>query len=294
MSRLFEVVLASGSDARSFLQGQLTQDVNGLGDNPSLLSAWCNAKGRVIAVMRLVDSGAGNEVIGLAVPAAMAGQVIERLLRFRFRATVNLEPANGTWAACAVADERDLAALQELDLLPSGSGRMAVRGHGLVAVDTGAAPRCIEVYGPLTAMQEARLTFRRPLSDPEWQLALIRAGIPVIYATTAERYTPHMLNLDCLGAISFSKGCYTGQEVVARTEHLGKSKRRLMRFKTETAAARPGDKLRHEERDVGEVVNASHDQLLGVVPLELAGATLLVNDHPASPVALPYPLPAAT
>jgi hypothetical protein len=291
MSRMFEVILVSGRDARPFLQGQLTQDISRLGETPFLLAAWCNPKGRVIAVLRLVDDSQGAGAIGLVAPAALAEAVIERLLTFRFRARVDFELAGDTWAACAVTGEDDLAALQALDLLPAGGGRTIAHKHGLVAVDIGAAPRCVEVYGPVAAMQDAGLEFGQPLSVHDWRLALISAGIPMIEPATAERYTPHMLNLDCLGAISFSKGCYTGQEVVARTEYLGKSKRRLMRFRTEATAVRPGDKLRHEARDVGEVLNAVDDQLLAVVPRELGGKTLMINNHSAAPVPLPYPAP---
>jgi hypothetical protein len=140
-------------------------------------------------------------------------------------------------------------------------------------------------------MQAAGLSFHRPLSDTEWKLALIQAGIPTIEAATTEKYTPHMLNLDCLGAISFSKGCYTGQEVVARTEHLGRSKRRLMHFRVDAPGVAAGDRLSHDGRDVGEVVNEAGQHLLAVVPVELHGEELSIHGRRASPVPLPYAIP---
>jgi hypothetical protein len=287
-SQLFEIIRVSGSDARSFLQRQLTQDVERLDDTPSLLAAWCNPKGRVIAVMRMIDAGGPDNEIALAVPAGLAAGIIRRFLMFRFRDRVDLVTAGDGWAAQAVSDEDDMAALGALDLLPAPDGRSATRARGLVAVDIGAASRCIEVWGPVPAMQAAGLPFRHPLPDAGWRLALIHAGIPTIEAATAEKYTPHMLNLDCLGAISFSKGCYTGQEVVARTEHLGRSKRRLMHFRTDVPGVTAGDKLSHDGREVGEVVNVAGLHLLAIVPVELHGEQLSVNGGSASPVPLPY------
>jgi hypothetical protein len=140
-------------------------------------------------------------------------------------------------------------------------------------------------------MQAAGLSFRRPLSDTEWKLALIQAGIPTIEAATTEKYTPHMLNLDCLGAISFSKGCYTGQEVVARTEHLGRAKRRLMHFRMDAPGVQAGDRVIHDGQEVGEVVNVAGPHLLAVAPVELHGEELSIDGRRASPLPLPYAVP---
>lgn len=290
MNRLFDIVRVSGPDARLFLQGQLTQDLARLDDAPSLRAAWCNPKGRVIAVVRIIEAREGSDETCLSVPAGMADALVKRLLMFRFRARVDIALAGSGWGAFAVSDERDIAALDELGLLRRGGAGSAARNAGVVAVDTGAPAQCVEVYGPLAAMQEAGLALSRPLTDAEWQLALINAGVPMIDAATTEKYTPHMLNLDCLDAISFTKGCYTGQEVVARTQHLGKSKRRLMHYRTEEPLAGSGDKLRHDDREAGEVVNAVGEHLLAVVPVELRGSTLSLEGHPATPVDLPYAL----
>lgn len=123
------------------------------------------------------------------------------------------------------------------------------------------------------------------LADP---VALIRAGIPTIDQSNSEAYTPHMLNLDKLGAISFRKGCYTGQEVVARTEHLGKSKRRLMHYLADNDAVAVGDKLSDDGREVGTVVNAAGRDLLAVIPIELHDRTLTIGDTTVTPESLPY------
>ena len=106
--------------------------------------------------------------------------------------------------------------------------------------------------------------------DPAMQVA---SGLPYIGREQSEQFTPHMLNLDLLDAISFDKGCYTGQEVVARTHYKGATKRRTLRFSAD-AAVSPGDKVSCEGRDVGEVLNVAGNELLAVVPVDKADATL--------------------
>jgi len=108
------------------------------------------------------------------------------------------------------------------------------------------------------------------------RLDQLRAGMPEIYGAQSEQFTPHMLNLDLLGAVSLEKGCYTGQEIIARTHFRGASKRRLHRFESAEPVS-PGDKVSESERNVGEVVNAIGCDLLAVVPVDKADASLTVG-----------------
>jgi folate-binding protein YgfZ len=116
---------------------------------------------------------------------------------------------------------------------------------------------------------------------------LIRGGYPFIGAEQSEQFTPHMLNLDLLDAVSFEKGCYTGQEIVARTHHKGATKRRTLRFESE-APVSAGDKVSLDGRDIGEVLNASGNDLLAVVPVSSAGGPLSVHGSGLTLVPLPY------
>jgi len=116
---------------------------------------------------------------------------------------------------------------------------------------------------------------------------LIRSGYPFIGAEQSEQFTPHMLNLDLLDVISFDKGCYTGQEIVARTEYKGATKRRTLRFVSDKPVS-AGDKVSLDGRDIGEVLNASGNDLLAVVPLSSAGGSLSVHDTELTPVSLSY------
>ena len=114
----------------------------------------------------------------------------------------------------------------------------------------------------------------------------IHAGIPSIGRKQSEKFTPHMLNLDLLGAISFDKGCYTGQEIVARTHYKGATRRRMLRF-TSAEPLAVGDKVSDGNRDIGEVLNVEGLDLLAVVPVDKADGSLTVNGIQLTRQALP-------
>lgn len=118
-------------------------------------------------------------------------------------------------------------------------------------------------------------------------LECLRAGIAEIALAQSEKFTPHMLNLDLLQIVNFDKGCYPGQEIVARTHYRGASKRRLLRFESSAPVA-PGDKVSDGDREIGEVVNAIGNDLLAVVPLDSAAGSLAVGDASLTRIALPY------
>ena len=116
---------------------------------------------------------------------------------------------------------------------------------------------------------------------------LVANGYPYIGTGQCEQFTPHMLNLDLLDAISFDKGCYTGQEIVARTHYKGATKRRTLRFAAGSEVS-PGDKVQLDGRDIGEVLNVAGKELLAVVPLDKADAPLSVGDTRLEHLELPY------
>jgi len=122
--------------------------------------------------------------------------------------------------------------------------------------------------------------------------ALIQSAHPFIGAQQVEQFTPHMLNLDLLDAISLGKGCYTGQEIVARTHYKGATKRRTLRFASEKPVS-AGDKLTLNGREIGEVLNAAGTDLLAVIPSAKASLGLQVNGMSVTPEAMPYKIPAA-
>ena len=125
-------------------------------------------------------------------------------------------------------------------------------------------------------------------SDYEsWRLGNLRKGIPEILQAQSEEFTPHMLNLDFLSAVSLEKGCYPGQEIVARTHYRGATKRRCLRFES-TEPVAPGDKVSDGTRDVGDVVNAIGEDLLAIVPVDKENTKLTVNGVDLKPIPLDY------
>lgn len=144
----------------------------------------------------------------------------------------------------------------------------------------------------------SKVTFEHAPASPEdlgiegdtdtWLLGNLLAGRPEVWLAQSEEFTPHMLNLDLLGAISYDKGCYPGQEIVARTHYRGATKRRTHRF----SAARPvspGDRVTDNERDIGEVLNAIGTDLLAVIPSDKADDALSVAGAELEHVPLEYP-----
>jgi len=126
-----------------------------------------------------------------------------------------------------------------------------------------------------------------PGSTGDWLLENLRAGIPEVWQAQSEEFTPHMLNLDLIGAVSFDKGCFPGQEIVARTHYRGSSKRRTHRFESAEPVA-AGDKVADGERDIGAVLNAIGTDLLAVIPSEKADEALYVDGVEIRHVPLDY------
>lgn len=124
-------------------------------------------------------------------------------------------------------------------------------------------------------------------SYEDWRLDQLRAGIPEILRAQSEEFTPHMLNLDLLGAVSVDKGCYPGQEIVARTHFRGKTRRRCLRFESSRPVS-AGDKVSDGDRDIGEVLNAIGNDILAIVALDRVDADLAIGDIKLRRVELPY------
>ena len=266
-----------GADAASFLQGQLTQDVRGLADGGTRLAALQTAQGRVIAVLHLARRG--DEFTAL-LPASRVDAVITHLRRYTLRARVALTDLGASHAPVGVLGV-DAGA-------PGGTGDAAAGGGERYGIGGGRWVLLGPRAGDLAAVAAAPAA--------AWTLAGIRTGLPELGAETAEAFTAHMLNLDRLGAISFTKGCYTGQEIVARTEHQGRVKRRLLRYALGAGAPpAPLAALHARGNKVGEVVIAAADdtgaECLAVVSLDAQGAELSTDDgRLLQPLPLPYAL----
>ncbi|MFO1467109.1 MAG: hypothetical protein U1F35_11855 [Steroidobacteraceae bacterium] len=218
---MYSVLRFTGPDASTFLQGQLTADTRRLAGGEVLLAALCTPQGRVIALLRLLTDG---EAVLALLPAELANAVHESLRRYVLRAKVRIEDAR---ESIAIAGVFGCEALRRAGLeAPAPGHRLAQDGLLLAAVPADAQRTW--VLGSAGLLRERlRLGDAQPGFEAAWRAADIAAGLPQVYEATREAFVPQMLNLDLLEGISFSKGCYTGQEIVARTQHLGRIKRRL-------------------------------------------------------------------
>jgi folate-binding protein YgfZ len=216
------VLRISGKDALTFLQGQITHDTRRLAEQQTLLAACANVQGRVLAVLHLMPH---TEGILAVVPRELTAGLITHLRRFVLRAKVQLTDLTDTWA---VAGFHDAAALAQAGLPAPQGGATYLEQAGIgIARVSERAERSFAV-GPRTAVEQFPPS--STIGELLWRLADVRDGLPQIYAATRELFVPQMLNLDLIDGISFSKGCYTGQEIIARTQHLGRIKRRMFRL----------------------------------------------------------------
>jgi len=214
----------AGPDAVNFLQGQVSNDTRRLAEGAPLLAAYSSAQGRVIAVLHLLPHSSG--VIAL-LPRDVLGATCERLRKFVLRAKVKIEDVSDRLSVIGVLGTEGLRAAG----LPAPDirGYLERDGIGIARV----APTAQGESSRYWMIREAGPAESDVAPDIEtaWRLADIRAGLPTVYAATSEAFVAQMLNLDLIDGISFSKGCYTGQEIIARTQHLGRIKRRMVRLR---------------------------------------------------------------
>jgi folate-binding protein YgfZ len=241
----------TGPDALSFLQGQVSNDTRALSAGDPLLAAYSNPQGRVLAVMHLLPHSTGVAAI---LPRELVSPTLDRLRKFVLRAKVQMEDAGD---ALQVSGHHGAQALRSAGLAVPQDGRGYVEHEG---IGVGLVRRDSDRYWVIGAggkLAEHRLAGDSEQTDRiehDWRLADIRAGLPQIYLGTQEAFVAQMLNLDVLDGISFSKGCYTGQEIIARTQHLGRIKRRLYRLQLPGGEWRVGQALRLNDGRSGRLV----------------------------------------
>ncbi len=283
------LIRAAGVDTEKFLQGQITSDVSRISDEHSQLGGYCNSKGRMIATFRHFKHT--NEHY-LQMPREAIAATLRRLGMFVLRDRTALTDASDRLARFGLSGP-DAATLLEttLSAVPCGPDNAVQVGEVTVIRVPGLLPR-FEIHGAPQRLGElwselARST-RSVGADP-WRLLDIRAGIPWIYSSTSEAFVPQMTNLQLLDGISFRKGCYVGQEVVARTQHLGKLKRRMYHARINHGEQPlPGDDLFvdgiGENQNTGKIVDACQSpdgghEVLAVILIEqaLSGSVHLGN-----------------
>jgi folate-binding protein YgfZ len=280
------VIRAQGEDARSFLHGQLTQDTLHLPADRARLAGYCSAKGRLLASFVVWADPASADVL-LACSADLLPQVLKRLRMFVLR------------AKCQLSDASDALPLSGLvgTQVPDGTpwGLTDMNGMACIRLPDAAGLRRALVVG-------AGASDADTLPLPAWQWLEVHSGVPRIVAATSEQFVPQMINLEALDGVSFSKGCYPGQEVVARSQYRGTLKRRAYLAESDAPLA-PGMEVfdtAQPDQPAGSVVLAAAvdgQAAAALISLKTASAEarLLAGGPDGVPLrlrALPYSLSA--
>lgn len=255
------VIKVSGEDVSQFLQNQLSNDVQELTPTHSQLSAYCTPKGRVFSLLRLIKY---EEYFFLQLPQERLEPTLKRLQMYVLMSKVKLTDAKDELVSIGYAGKDAEAKLKMLlGKLPKSVDE-CYQSDGLIITRLAGNDRFM-ISGRFNAVSIIRQQLQdaaQPVHQGVWELSNIHAGIPDIYTTTAEAFVPQMLNLDLIDAISFTKGCYPGQEIVARTRYLGKLKRRLYLAHIDSEfCPQPGDEISSNTDDsmqkAGVIISAA-------------------------------------
>ena len=299
------LIAVTGDDAASFLHNQLTNDVEHLGAAEARLAAYCSPKGRMQASFLMWRTA---ETVYLQLSRELQPALQKRLSMFVLRAKAKLLDASPdvvTMGFGGAAGEALREVVGELPATPYS--KLDTPAGTLIALSPAfGAPRYLWLTSPEQAASALpSLHSRLALGDDQaWSLAAIHAGVPLITQKTQEQFVPQMVNFELLGGVNFKKGCYPGQEIVARSQYLGKLKRRTA-LASVAAPAQAGEEVFAESdpgQPCGMVVNAAQNGDTGethlLVELKLAaldGATVRLGaaDGPALHfLPMPYPLDA--
>ncbi len=221
------LIEVKGDDRLTYLQGQLTSDINAVSSSLSQPSALCTPKGRMRALFHIIQN---NDGLLLQVPYGLLQDNLKRLKMFILMSKVELNDASDDYVRIGIAGKTSAQVLQNAGFTIPEQTNMVTHHNDMILVRlAGNEPR-FECLGSFEAIQTLWSSFKdqaQLLDARQWRLLDIKAGIPNVFPQTAETFIPQMLNLQFLNGVNFKKGCYTGQEVVARMQYLGKLKRRM-------------------------------------------------------------------
>src|SRR5688572_15172935 len=292
-----------GPDSADFLQGQLSNDVKKLAPGEGQWTTYNSPKGRMLATLFLAREPDGERYVAI-LPRDLVAPVSKRLTMFVLRSKVRVLAGPADAPVLGVGGPRAADAVAAALGAAPRSGTVARTGDVLVAHWPDGR------FVVVTSATDAARTFdalrahATPASAQVWAWLGVRAGVPMITAATQDLFVAQTANWDALGGLDFRKGCYTGQEIVARTQHLGRLKERLYAFRTDVDPPPPGTRLYSGvfgEQASGTVVNSAPDagggaRFLAVAQIAAADLGSMNVGSPDGPPAqrepLPYELPA--
>jgi folate-binding protein YgfZ len=227
------IIKASGEDAESFLQNQLSNDVHKITETEHQASAWCSPKGRIIVSFQIFKR---NDDFFLILSADLLEHVIKKLRMYVMMSKVVIEDVTASLPHFGLAgDQAEAVLIKAFDNAPSEANQILQIDEYSILKLAGNTPR-FEIIGHNAKANVETLLGTTTLSsdDNHWNYLYILAGIPHISEASSEAWIPQMVNYIAVGGVDFKKGCYPGQEVVARLNYLGKTKRRMYRLQINT------------------------------------------------------------
>jgi tRNA-modifying protein YgfZ len=279
---------ARGTDSAAFLHAQLGRAVLNLGPESAPLAAWADARGRVRALLRICRLA---DRWLLVTSRDGADELLKKLRLFVLRSKVTLSHAADVGVTALLGDGDAWLAAHDVRAADTLPNRLVRRGE-LALIRVGPS------YWQALGTSSARVSFTADLEETsatEAVLAELRLGIPAITPALADRFVAQMLNLDQLGAVAFDKGCYPGQEVIARVHNLGGVKRRARRYGAPTEPPAPGSPVLAGSTQVGEVVRSAPTrtgcELLAVVEHTASGTALTCGGTSLAELPLPFDVP---
>jgi folate-binding protein YgfZ len=289
-----------GPDAVAFLQGQTTADMAAVTEAHWPLGGYCTPKGRLLAIFQAWRAGGA---ICLALPREISAPVLRRLSMYILRAKVTARDASGQWSLFGLCGADSAACLRRAGVVPAQAPWQAVSlpdGGGVATLAPGSdgAPRFLLALPAATAAAWLTGLGSLPCREPAlWWWSRVDAAVPAVLAASSERFVPQTLNLEVLGGVNFRKGCYPGQEIVARSQYLGKLRRRMAL--AHAPALGPDDDIyvAGKADPVGRLVLAASapqggwDLLLECAQSDAAGGAALSAGSPAAPALQLRPLP---
>ena len=300
------LIEVSGDDKNKFLQGQLTNDINAISSSLSHLSGLCTPKGRLRTLFFVFSQ---NDKLYLQLPIPLLEETLKRLKMFVMMSKVELLDVNDTIVKIGIYGKKSVNHLKESGFTIPVETNIATENNGIQLIRLpGDTPRfeCVGSIEKIQALWETLYTKAVLLNTSHWRLLDIQTGIPNVFVTSKEAFIPQMLNLQVLNGINFKKGCYTGQEVVARMQYLGKLKRHMYRAHCETETEElplPGDLLYSASsksgQGAGHIVDAQKSlkggiELLAVITKEaVENKDIFLDEAMKSPLIiqeLPYSL----
>ena len=297
------LIRARGNDVQSFLNGQLSNDVRQLDATHSQLAAWCNPKGRMMAVFRLFRR---SDDYLLQLPVVLRENLLKRLRMFVLRAKVTLENADDLVGLGLSGPQAENLLRETAGFAPTGENRSETRDEITIMNIPGPSTR-FEVVAPVAICMQLWDGLKNkatPVASPVWAWLDIMAGIPNVYPETNEEFVPQMANLELIGGVNFKKGCYPGQEIVARMQYLGRLKQRMYRaHANDVSTPRPGAAIYAPDfpgQSAGAVVDAQpapdggYDLLAVIQTSSVTKGTLHLGSDNGPLLAvqsLPYSLP---